>query len=184
MEDLNIEKLDKDFNNMIKVYWEFIKDISDINEDYYIKHIKGLINNFLANYIQFHDIHVGDSEIKDCELTSPISLFQLGDKIAQVQLKTVLNKKDMIIPDKVISKKQKNNENINYPEALNIRDNHLIYDQVIEYCKENNIKIKDFYNSIGITDVGFRKTWRKKNPQSIETLIDIIDFMRKNKKNV
>jgi hypothetical protein len=51
----------------------------------------------------------------------------------------------------------------------------------MEYCKENNIKIKDFYSSIDMTDVGFRKTWSKKNPKSIETLIDIINFIDKNK---
>jgi hypothetical protein len=51
----------------------------------------------------------------------------------------------------------------------------------MEYCKENNIKIKDFYSSIEMTDVGFRKTWSKKNPKSIETLIDIINFIDKNK---
>jgi hypothetical protein len=67
---------------------------------------------------------------------------------------------------------------------IDLNDKKLIYDQVMEYCKENNIRVKDFYSSIDITDVGFRKTWSKKNPQSIETLIDIIDFMRKNKKNV
>jgi hypothetical protein len=67
---------------------------------------------------------------------------------------------------------------------IDLNDKKLIYEQVMEYCKENNIRIKDFYSSIDITDVGFRKTWAKKNPQSIETLIDIIDFMRKNKKNV
>lgn len=66
---------------------------------------------------------------------------------------------------------------------IKLYDKKLIYEQVMEYCKENNIRIKDFYSSIGITDVGFRKTWAKKNPQSIETLIDIINFMRKNKKN-
>ena len=64
---------------------------------------------------------------------------------------------------------------------IDIKSKKLIYDQVIEYCKENNIRINDFYSSIDITDVGFRKTWAKKNPQSIETLIDIINFIDKNK---
>lgn len=64
---------------------------------------------------------------------------------------------------------------------IDIKSKKLIYDQIMEYCKENNIKIKDFYSSIDMTDVGFRKTWSKKNPKSIETLIDIINFVDKNK---
>jgi hypothetical protein len=64
---------------------------------------------------------------------------------------------------------------------IDIKSKKLIYDQIMEYCKKNNIKIKDFYSSIEITDVGFRKTWSKKNPKSIETLIDIINFIDKNK---
>jgi hypothetical protein len=73
------------------------------------------------------------------------------------------------------------NKELNIKNYIDIKSKKLIYDQVMEYCKENNIKIKDFYNSIDITDVGFRKTWAKKNPQSIETLIDIINFIDKNK---
>jgi hypothetical protein len=73
------------------------------------------------------------------------------------------------------------NKELNIKNYIDIKSKKLIYDQVMEYCKENNIRIKDFYSSIDITDVGFRKTWAKKNPQSIETLIDIINFIDKNK---
>lgn len=59
----------------------------------------------------------------------------------------------------------------------------LIYNQVIEYCKKNNIKLKEFYSSIDMTDVGFRQTWKKKNPKSIETLIDIIEFIKSHESN-
>lgn len=62
---------------------------------------------------------------------------------------------------------------------IDINNKKLVYEQVIEFCDKNGIRIKDLHKEIGITDVGFRKTWSKKNPQSIETLNKIIKFMRK-----
>lgn len=61
---------------------------------------------------------------------------------------------------------------------IDLNKKELIYNQVMEYCKKNNIKLKDFYSSIDMTDVGFRTTWKKKNPKSIETLIDILEFIK------
>jgi hypothetical protein len=65
-------------------------------------------------------------------------------------------------------------------KMIDFKSEKLVYDQVMEFCKVKNIKMKDFYSSIGMSDVGFRMTWRQKNPKSVKTLVDILNFIEHN----
>jgi hypothetical protein len=65
---------------------------------------------------------------------------------------------------------------------IDFKSKELVYDQVIKFCKDRGIKMKEFYSNISISDIAFRMTWRQKNPKSVQTLIEILNFIEKESK--
>lgn len=62
---------------------------------------------------------------------------------------------------------------------IDITSNEIIYSQVKKILKEKKIKQKDFCSQIGITQIGFQRLWKNKNPRSIQTLINIIKTLER-----
>lgn len=62
---------------------------------------------------------------------------------------------------------------------IDIMSKDLVYTQVRKILKDKGIKQGHFFKEIGMTQIGFQRLWKNKNPKSIQTLIDIIKTLEK-----